>query len=227
MCSIFGSFSRDIFIDLARQNQYRGSFSYSVAVFDPYFGIADMVKDFGKLDINRIPDKNCHEYYIGHVQAPTGGLIKDYNRIHPCEYYETYLWHNGILKSNTLKKLQSKFDLDESWDTRLLHYELHASGFDALNDIDGSFGCVYINHMNFYMFTSDIVRIFIDDDYNISSTKFPNSTYIEPNVVFNIGIEGKGKININKETTFNSKSSPYYFGYKETSNVHNKEKNNV
>ncbi len=212
MCSIACSFSRSKLQKLINLNQYRGNFSYSISIFDNIRGIIYSHKDFGKFDFNQVPEKEYLQYYIAHVQSPTGGLLKEYNRIHPSYLSESdsYLWHNGIIKNNSIKHLQQKLSINEEWDTMLLHEDLDTEYFKGLNHIDGSFGCIYIMNKipTIYVFTSEIITLFIDSEFNISSVKFENSQRITPNIVYNLDIILK---KMKLCSNFNSKSSPYYF----------------
>lgn len=206
MCSIIGSFDLIKFKELIKINQYRGSFAYSYSSFDPKIGILNTIKDFGEFDINII-NKITQSYTIGHIQAPTGGLIKDVKRIHPSRIKNSYLFHNGILKKTYIEKLQNKFRTNNNWDTYLLHKELIASGFEKLNNIDGSFGCVYIVNNNIYLFANDLINLFIDDEVNISSVKFNKSTKLPSNCVFKLDLLNKTYTDIYQFKTYNN---PYY-----------------
>lgn len=212
MCSIICSFSKSKLIELIELNQYRGNFSYSISIFDNNDGVIYSYKDFGKFDFNQIPNKMPLQYYVAHVQSPTGGLVKEYNRIHPSYIPESdsYLWHNGIIKKNNIKTLQQKLSCDNEWDTALLHEDLDIEEFKGLNDIDGSFGCIYVQNKTttLYAFTSDIITLFIDDEFNISSVRFENSKRITPNIVYEADIILR---KLNQYSKFRTKSSPYYF----------------
>lgn len=216
MCSIVLSYNRNKFIELMEYNQKRGNFSFSVAEFNQIEGIRSIYKDFGLFDKKVVSDRdNNDSLFIGHVQAPTGGLIQDINRIHPSVIGEpiphSWMWHNGILKETEIINLQNHLMFeDESWDTKLLHNIISIGGFKELNDIDGSFGCILINRYpisyKIYLFTNAIISMYIDDEFNISSTEFPGSEKIEPNLVYDITYGELRPI-----TAFESKSSPYYF----------------
>ena len=141
------------------------------------------------------------------------------NRIHPSIIEdpdpESWLWHNGILKEEAIRNLENhlKFEKD-TWDTKLLHMSLHLGGFQQLNEIDGSFGCVLIKKYHdtykMYVFTNDIVTLFIDDNGTLSSIKFGDACKrIDPNTVYEYDTVLR---TINPITSFSSKSSPYYFG---------------
>ena len=62
----------------------------------------DWVVVYEKEEVEKIIENLNYEnvYYIGHQQSPTGGLIKDYERIHPSilndDCNTSYLYHNGF-----------------------------------------------------------------------------------------------------------------------------------
>ena len=51
--------------------------------------------------------------------------------------------------------------------------------------------------------------MFVDDQLNISSTKFENGTSTEPNKVLKINFTTKA---LNEVGSFTTKENPYYFG---------------
>lgn len=216
MCSIIGSFSIEKLVELVKLNQFRGNFSYSISKFLINPGvIKDMVKDFGDFDTRVLPKQEDGYYYIAHVQAPTGGLVRDITRIHPSinseEFPRTFLWHNGIIKDTCIREIQDRYDLRDAkwdWDTRLLHKAIDEEGVEGLSDIDGSFGCIWICEPVAYVFTNDIIRLFIDDDLNLSSVPFDNSKRLPPNIAYMFDFEHRSLTRI---TEFKSKSSPYFY----------------
>ena len=62
--------------------------------------------------------------------------------------------------------LQSK----EQWDTGLMHDWLINK--KSLDYIDGTFACLRYKNGKLYIFRNEISPLFIDDELNISSTKF-------------------------------------------------------
>ncbi|MFW6219584.1 MAG: hypothetical protein ACOC33_01945 [bacterium] len=206
MCGIIGSFNIHKFNELIKLNEYRGSFAYSFCSIDPDLHTFNIIKDFGKFN-NDLLKNTSNLYHVGHIQAPTGGLIKDVKRIHPSNIHNTYLFHNGILKKSTIDKLQKEFNTDNNWDTHLLHMALNKYKFNILNHIDGSFGCLYINNFNIYLFSNDLINIFMDDSLSISSVKFKNSFKIKNNSVYKIDLTTNTYEIID---TFNTINNPYY-----------------
>jgi hypothetical protein len=216
MCSIIGTFKKEKLIELVKLNQERGTFSYSLSTYNiEAEHLKIFKKSFGKFEFKDLPEENKKTYYIAHVQMPTDGLTEDVNRIHPSELIsvkndnESYLYHNGMLKDEEISRLQSKYKLvGQDWDTKLLHYELILNHFDTLDDVDGSFGCVFINLKNVYVFTTDTINLYIDKHLNLSSTEFKKSKKLKTNTVFRINFHTK---ELEKVTEFTSKSNPYYF----------------
>lgn len=223
MCAIVGSFNTEKLRELVKLNLYRGSHSYSISLYDTYLNRLTIVKrNIGEIDLNDVvvPSRN---YGIVHVQAPTTSA-KDLDSVHPAragfissftvdkntkhEFYEEALWHNGILKENTVVELQQHIGLIE-WDTLLLLSELSHDGWNALNNIDGTFSCLYYNRGSCYLFRNEISPMFIDDELNISSTKFAGSKSTEPNKVLKIEFDYKTAAPI---FTFKTVENPYYFG---------------
>lgn len=220
MCSIIGSFDLEKFLELVKLNQSRGTFSFSFATLFINNGeilSVDLIKQFGEFQENVLATQNSPtpftKYYIGHVQAPTGGLLKEPGRIHPSVLQKnrqnSYLWHNGILKENCITTLQTRNNRKSQWDTKLLHLEIWNHGLKSLSNIDGSFGCVLISLNRMYIFTSDIITLFIDNEFNLSSIPFTNSRRIDPNFIHMMDFNEQKLIASRK---FQSLSSPYYFG---------------
>lgn len=220
MCSIIGSKTRSSLIELIKLNQFRGNFSYSLTLYNiKQNKVVKQIKNFGEFDFKIIPEiDHCDIYYIAHVQSPTGGLIKDENRIHPSIIKNNMLWHNGILKESEILRLKEKFKSDLTWDTALLHKYIYESGLQDLSNIDGSFGCIYLTD-SINMFTTDTINLYMNDKLSISSVKFHNSMRIPPNTVFSINFKKNALVII---TTFSSKSNPYYI----TDDENNQEENN-
>ena len=188
MCGIVASFDKNKFNELMKLNSYRGNFSYSIMCFD-YIKkeVKSLYKMFGEYDeniLNKFDFENV--YYIGHQQAPTGGLTKDQNRIHPSEIDNSFLYHNGMLKNSFLLK----YDWEKEWDTKLLH-KLVLEDINNLDKIEGSFSCLYINNDEIKLFRNQLSPLYIDIDLNISSAKFENSKSTKENVIYNIDFKSK------------------------------------
>lgn len=212
MCSIFGSFNTDKLKELAQLNLYRGQHSYSFSYYDPTTKqITYMQRALGEFPFDDI-DIPEGQYAIAHMQAPTTSN-KRANTIHPAIIGKHFLWHNGIVKDHCVKEMSRNTvfiengDLDYlSWDTYLILHQYVYEG--NINRIDGTFSCVhYCDGEGLKLFRNEISPMFIDDDYNISSTKFNNSTSLKPNIIWKF-IPGEGIISID---TFKTVENPYFF----------------
>lgn len=209
MCSIIGSFDRQTLIDLCELNAYRGQHSHSISYMDDT-GIYFTQKKFGPIDYEKI-DPYDNDYCIIHMQAPTTDS-KTIDNIHPATdnpySIDSLLWHNGIIKEKEVERLREKYDMKSTWDTYILLHHLIAGG--SLNDIDGTFSCLWYNDAReLRLFRNEISPMFIDSNSNISSTKFINSVPTDPNVMFEFN---PFKNKLTPLYSFQTKENPYYFG---------------
>ena len=216
MCAIVGSFSPVRFVELMKLNMYRGSFSFSVTVMDNTL-ISNTSKSLGQFNsdifFKDLPISKSY-YYLGHIQAPTGGLVKDINRVHPAQVDSFKFLHNGIIKSKEVKRLQSETSSGNKWDTYLMLYYLYQKRIEnigkTLSEIDGSFACALLKENDFfYIFRNPPGILFVDKELTISSTKFKGSEILEENKIFSLDLINK---RMNEIQTFTSKSDPYYLG---------------
>lgn len=223
MCAIVGSFDTNKLLELIELNSYRGSHSFSFSLYDTYLNRLTVVKrQVGSIDksIINIPSRF---YGIAHIQAPTTDA-RDADSVHPAladllstytidkdntEYqYNHALWHNGILKADYCKTLQHRHGII-NWDTNLMLCELMVDGWHSLSRLDGSFSCLYYVNGGLYLFRNEISPMFIDEEMNISSTKFDGSVSTEPNKVLKVELQNKTAAPI---FTFKTVENPYYFG---------------
>lgn len=188
MCSIMASFSAEKLKELVDINQFRGNFSFSYTEVDEKNRPVVQVKSFGEFNKDIISPNN---YKIAHVQAPTGGLVKDEARIHPVEDNGSMLWHNGLIVPRGIKYLQELLGTDETFDTRLLHRAILVHGFDILNDIEGLFSCLLIRNGNIFIFRTKHGKLYVDEDMNISSERFDGSKCINSDTIYNIDVSEK------------------------------------
>ena len=207
MCSIIGSFSREKLKELAKLNEYRGQYSHSLYVFDDNKQAVYKHKQKGALDIDaHVLPKG---YMIAHQQAPTYEN-KNKDNIHPSEIENTYLWHNGIVKSSNIGYLKSLLNICESWDTRLIHL-IFKAGL-PLDEIDGTFACVGVISNKMYFFTNEICPLFINSKGDISSTKFEDSKRLEPNIIHEVNYNSINRsIELTMKSKFKTKENPYFF----------------
>ena len=210
MCSIVGSFSKEKFKDLIHLNQHRGSFSYSFLALNPKsLKTETLIQHFGLFDLSVVDSAPDGMYYLGHTQAPTGGLIEDPNRIHPARIDDFFMFHNGIIKQKDVARLQAEHNTTEGWDSKLMLMEIKKNGLmETLNTIDGSFACVFNDGKCLKFFRSAAGTLFTDKEANISSTAFPGGERIDKDYVFGVELEHKA---IYLKDSFKSKSNPYYY----------------
>jgi len=202
MCAIIGSFDKNKLQELYNLNSYRGELSYSVCTFRPY----RKVLEIGVLmqERNKMPEKfislfpsNENDFFVAHTQAPTTQSIN----IHPAAIGGALLWHNGIIKQKNIA--------EGTWDTEWLLEKILDYGWSYLARVDGTFACAMFNEGNLYLFRNEISPLFVDDDLNISSTKFDSSKPLEPNKVFEVRLDKKKLVQISEFATM---ENPYYFG---------------
>lgn len=220
MCSILGSFTKEDLVKLVKLNEYRGQHSHSVS----FYSVAEQKlvsvhKGMGPLPIDQITIPPGY-YCICHMQAPTTEA-KSIDSVHPAEWDGHYLWHNGIVKPHSIASMQESlsvyseamFDCYSKWDTKLLVQMIYRNGMKTLSDVDGTFACLYVEPWfgldKLYLFRNEISPLFVDDKYNVSSTKFDGSRSLEPNVVWQfepgVAITDSGH-------HFKTAENPYYFG---------------
>ena len=209
MCSLIGSFSKEKIVELVKLNLYRGQHSYSYTYYNPEDNTIQVNKGLGEIPLEDI-DIPAGHYCIAHMQAPTTEN-KDINSVHPAQIGNSFLWHNGIIKANWIEKRKNHIEVSEypnrynSWDTYLILRQYVEDGH--LNDIDGTFSCIYYSPMEgLQLFRNLISPMFIDDNHNISSTKFENSQSLPANIVWTFN-PGEGII---RDGIFNTVENPYY-----------------
>lgn len=220
MCSIVGSFDKAKFLELVKLNSYRGTFSHSLTYIDPTELTSSTLKRFGPFDetlLDSVPDGY---YMLGHCQAPTGGLVKDIDRVHPYTNELFKLLHNGILKPQTMEMINKELGTEYEWDTQALLEYITKGSHDklyfpldfvkSLADIDGSFACCLLQGTDYiYFFRNSVAPLFIDDKLNISSTGFKGAQSIMFNAIFQLNLFNK---TYEEVATFNNKHDPFYFG---------------
>ena len=182
MCSIIVAKDKQTTEELILLNQHRGDFSFSCTNFINNRPDTQ-VKAFGGYDFGVAPMTD--NLQVCHVQAPTGGMTKDTNRIHPTMIDQTMLWHNGILTPRGIRFLQDRLGTEETFDTKLLHQAILRYGYDILSQIEGMFSCVYYNGTELHMFRTKHGKLFTDLE-NISSERFPGSRCIDADRVYRV-----------------------------------------
>lgn len=206
MCAIFGSKDFNKFKELADLNSYRGQHSYSISVYDIKTGdITPVKKELGSFTTEGLNPDLQDVYWIGHIQAPTT-QSKDLDSVHPSVVNSSFLWHNGIIKEDYIKRMQESLNMACNWDTKLLHYWVIKE--NDLSEVDGTFSCLRYYDGKLYLFRNEISPMFIDDQLNISSTKFSDSNKTRPNAMLRIEFNLD---NVALLSTFNTRENPYYF----------------
>tara|TARA_B110000196_G_scaffold111641_1_gene96957 strand:+ start:145 stop:801 length:657 start_codon:yes stop_codon:yes gene_type:complete len=218
MCAIFGSSDKEKFVELAEANQYRGNESWSVAQFKTgafkhyrdaeSFKLVDLFQGGGQFIPDIMDEFKEQElllnnfYYLGHVQAPTTSSVS----VHPSNYDNDLLWHNGIIKDYQVKEWQIEYG-NKEWDTELLHRHILLGG--SLDNVDGTFSCARYDKKDIYLFRNEISPLFYDNKLNISSIKFENAEETEAGVMYKIKLHSN---ELEAMYRFETKENPYYFG---------------
>lgn len=207
MCAIVGSFDKTKLKELIELNSYRGNHSYSLSEYDVKTGETRVLaQKLGKFDFNLINRLTPSRYYIAHTQAPTTGEQSTDN-VHPSKFHNSLLWHNGIIKEDCIREMQTSLKTEQKWDTALLSEWVFYSR--DLSEVDGTFSCIKYIYNNLYLFRNEISPMFMDKKWNISSTRFDNSVSTPPNEVLYMDFENMELKNVRNFTT---KENPYYFG---------------
>lgn len=216
MCAIVGSKDVVMLRELVKLNSYRGSHSYSFSLYNMYTGHLHVIKKkLGTINLEELHvPSNC--YGIVHVQAPTTDARTE-NFIHPATIPNTTnefpfyaLWHNGIIKEDIIKEFSKT--ANSSWDTMIMLDALNRGQADwrVLNNFDGTFSCLFYDGLDnkLKLFRNQISPMYIDDNMNISSTKFEGSLSTRPDVVFEMNLNDNKLIEIG---LFETVENPYYF----------------
>jgi glucosamine 6-phosphate synthetase-like amidotransferase/phosphosugar isomerase protein len=210
MCSIVGSFDRQMFEDLIKLNETRGSFSHSFTVINPDDHTMSTVKNWGPFGFSLLNGVTPGHYMLGHCQAPTGGMIKDEARIHPYVTNGIRLLHNGIIMPSSMKLINTELNAEYTWDTQAICEYMMISGTidpNRLNSIEGSFACVVIDDdANIKIFRNAIAPLFYDSNINISSTAFNGSLSTISNMVYKLDIVNSV---MHRESLFNNTYNPF------------------
>ena len=186
--------------DLYALNAYRGELNYSLATFKPHEGkvvFQTLFQDDGKMPDTLIDGIPCKEgdFIIAHSQAPT----TDSKNIHPAVYGDAMLWHNGIIKQNKLST--------GTWDTAWLLEQIIDYGWSSLSRVDGTFACIMYLNGSLYVFRNEISPLFIDDRFNISSTRYQGSVPLTPNKVWKLNFN---TMYLDAVAYFETMENPYY-----------------
>lgn len=230
MCAIISSFDPKEIKKLVELNAYRGNFSWSITGITKDYRILIQEKGFGEFPIDRfdiLSEASIEKlYWVCHVQAPTGGQLNEIDRIHPVEdsphKITRLLWHNGVIKREWIHKAQDRLCEETSFDTALILYGLVTNDIEspflpertignALEDIDGSFACLYLKEGHFLkVFRNTASPLFVNGT-TLSSAIFPDSGKLDSEVIFDIDLDVE---EIQPEAEFKNCNKPFYFGGK-------------
>ena len=212
MCSIIGSFNLQRLKELSKLNEYRGTHSWSFSRVTKH-GDVITKRGFGPLPIDKLTleDTDTGSYYIAHQQAPTTSN-KTESSIHPAVVGHMNLWHNGIIKSHDIRRMQDRLNSSSTWDTELMLKLIDDSDevTDAISTFDGTFACILTYYGVPYVFRNEISPMFMNDDLDFSSTKFEGSKQLPPNRIYHIDINER--VLEPTAQTFTTKENPFYFG---------------
>jgi len=209
MCAIFGSKDENEFLKLAELNAHRGSASYSLMGFSEDLNILHLKQHSGVFNPKKASDIfKDSSYVIGHIQDPTDGRGGSMN-IHPAHIGSLYLYHNGMIQSQSMSKLDGY--RAGIWDTELLISRANQDDFPkSLNDIEGSFACVLIDVSlkTIKLFTNNICSLYINfKTMSISSMKDDGFKRIKANNIYNFNpIDGVYEL----EDTFENPEDIYF-----------------
>jgi len=191
MCGLFASRNPYKLEEFFKLNTRRGQTRMSISSFsiDDEYERVDLQNYFEseKIALDAAATVEGH-FHLGHIQAPTSVL----NKAHPAKYNGLSLWHNGIIKEETIKSLQELSpDPIEGWDTYLMarglrNVECQNDVSKFLSSLEGSFACFMYALGQLYVFRNEISPLFVDKDLNFSSVKFKGSNSIDPGIVFGL-----------------------------------------
>lgn len=215
MCSIIIATTTERALELIELNEYRGTHSHSYTLFgENQYGdyeIFHQEKDFGPIDKSKVKiPGSC--FAVIHQQAPTTDN-RDLSSIHPAQLGEHYLWHNGIIKEDCVKRMQKDLESTFDWDTKLILRQYIER--DNLDGIDGSFACVFAYKTKLYVFRNEISPLFTTEgDWDVfSSTKFDGAVPLAPNVVYSLEYNKFDEcFDAWPYKEFKTVDNPYYFG---------------
>jgi len=131
MCSIIGSFDRNMYDVLFNANKERGTFAYSHCLFNNKNTAPFHIKKFSKLpDINKIADVASNVYHFGHFQAPTSSVrVWKEETSHPFEDNDWIVAHNGVISNFEELKQEYAPAQDIKVDSSLIPIMLHFHTF--------------------------------------------------------------------------------------------------
>lgn len=215
MCGLFASADPIKLENLFNLNFKRGQKGFSQSGFSFVDGnmlFWEARNNSKKLEID---PKYLSDYNICHVVAPTTADPQFHPAVRESQPHEsegfTALWHNGILKQETIDSLRGS-DEDTVWDTQLMVNQLHylntqdeVSAF--LSKLDGSFACLMLKDSSLYVFRNALSPLFYDNMLNFSSVKFSFSQSLPAGIVYIVDFETRSLIDSGAH--FETLNNPY------------------
>lgn len=197
MCGLFASADPIKLENLFNLNFKRGQKGFSQSGFsfvDKTMLFWEARNNSEKLEID---PHFLSDYNICHVVAPTTVDPNFHPAIREAQENEvegfTALWHNGILKQDTIDSLRGSDDTN--WDTQLMVNHLHYLSIEEmpafLNELDGSFACLMLKDSSLYVFRNVLSPLFYDNMLNFSSVKFSFSNPLPAGVIFAVDFENR------------------------------------
>ena len=189
MCSIFGSTKLEDIRKLLELNKSRGGYSWSFAAFEYWDGelrLPALYKAIGSFPLDLFDDPPVGDYYLGHIQIPTGGN-HGLERVHPAvmgggKIKDRYLWHNGLLHSGWMNSSEER---KGKWDTQVILSRIAEMGFIVgLHNLPGSYGCaLYDIDRSLYFFRNKHAQLHYGENLQISSVEFPGSKLLPDSTI--------------------------------------------
>ncbi len=202
MCAIIGSQNNDRLRALWKLNSPRGSHSHSFAQFELKTGKISLQQSLGEMQTENLSVRKGH-YGVGHCQAPTSEASRA--AIHPARLGDSLLWHNGLIKSREINRLQKTLQTNESWDTALILETLSRN--QDLSDIDGSFACLWYHEGKICVFRNELCPLYFNPtNFDLSSMPFDSGDLLAPHVIWTLDFE-QGRLVAG--TKFSTKENPY------------------
>jgi len=215
MCGLFASTDPVKLENLFNLNFKRGQKGFSQSGFSFVDGNMLLWESRNESSRFEIDPKFLSDYNICHVVAPTTAEPNFHPAVREAQEHEpegfTALWHNGILKQDTIDELRKNED-DPLWDTQLLVDRLHYLGLDDemsefLSSLDGSFACLMLKDSGLYVFRNNLSPLFRDNMLNFSSVRFSFSEPVPPGIVYFVDFETRQLVDTGVH--FETKNNPY------------------